>query len=89
IGSNAQPKFSILENDLPVPVGNWYDLKQYHPLQYSLPLTYGVGYEGLPSTASPKRKAQAKQLKAYFLFYEQLLVNYLEQLAHVKDLFAV
>ena len=89
IGSNAQPKFSILENDLPVPEGNWYDLRQYHPLQYSLPLTYGVGHEGLPSTASPKRKAQAKQLKAYLLFYEQLLVNYLEQLAHVKDLFAV
>ena len=39
--------------------------------------------------ASAKRRAQAKQLKAYLLFFEQMLVNYLEQLAHVKDLFAV
>lgn len=89
IGNNAQPKFSVTENDLPVPEGAYYDLTGYYPLQYSLPLTYGVGYEGLPSTASAKRKAQAKQLKAYLLFYEQLLVNYMEQLAHVKDLFAV
>ncbi|THU40589.1 hypothetical protein FAM09_00290 [Niastella caeni] len=89
IGNNAQPKFSATENDLPVPEGVYYDLTGYYPLQYSLPLTYGVGYEGLPATASAKRKAQAKQLKAYLLFYEQLLVNYMEQLAHVKDLFAV
>jgi hypothetical protein len=89
IGNNAQPKFPITENDLPVPTGTYYDLSEYYPLQYSLPLTYGVGYEGLPSTASVARKAQAKQLKAYLLFYEQLLANYMEQLAHVKDLFAV
>lgn len=89
IGSNAQPKFAITDMDLPVPQGMHYDLTAYYPLQYSLPLTYGVGYDGLPTTASEKRKAQAKQLKAWLLFYEQLLVNYLEQLAHVKDLFAV
>ena len=88
-GQNVQPKFSVLENDLPVPKGKWYDLREYFPLQYSLPLTYGVGYEGLPSTASVQRQAQAKQLKAYLTFYEQLLLNYLEQLAHVKDLFSL
>ena len=89
IGNNAQPKFSATDKDLPVPQGTWFDLKEYYPLQYSLPLTYGVGFDGLATTVTEKRKAQAKQLKAYLLFYEQLLVNYLEQLAHVKDLFAV
>jgi hypothetical protein len=88
-GQNSQPKFSVLDNDLPVPKGTWHDLREYYPIQYSLPLTYGVGYEGLPSTATVLRQSQAKQLKAYLLFYEQLLVNYLEQLAHVKDLFAL
>ena len=78
-----------MENDLPVPQGKYYQLNDYYPLQYSLPLTYGAGYEGLPSTASVQRQAQAKQLKAYLLFYEQLLVNYLEQLANVKELFAL
>jgi hypothetical protein len=88
-GQNVQPKFSVLENDLPVPQGTFYNFGEYYPLQYSLPLTYGVGIDGLPATASAERKAQAKQLKAYLLFYEQLLVNYLQQLSNVKELFAV
>lgn len=88
-GKHAQPKFSVIENDLPVPKGTYYELQSYYPLQYSLPLTYGAGYDGLPSTATDERRAQAKQLKAYLLFYEQLLVNYLEQLAHGKELFAL
>jgi hypothetical protein len=88
-GRNAQPKFSVSENDVAVPKGTYYDLRSYYPLQYGLPLTYGVGYDGLPNSATVQRKAQAKQLKAYLLFYEQLLVNYLEQLAHVKELFAL
>jgi hypothetical protein len=88
-GQHAQPKYSVIENNLPVPVGKFYQLNDYYPVQYSLPFTYGVSYDGLPATANVKRKAQAKQLKAYLLFYEQLLVNYLEQLANVKELFAL
>jgi len=88
-GQHTQPKYSIIENDLPVPTGTFYALGDYQPLQYSLPLTYGVGYDGLPKTATAERKAQAKQLKAYLLFYEQLLVNYLEQLRNVQELFAI
>ena len=88
-GQNTQPKFSVIENNLPVPNGKHFNLNEYYPIQYSLPLTYGVGYDGLPDTASLQRKAQAKQLKAYLLFYEQLLMNYLSQLTHVKDLFSL
>lgn len=88
-GQYVQPKYSVLENDLPVPAGKYFQLNDYFPLQYSLPQTYGIGHAGLPSNVSDQRKAQAKQLKAYLLFYEQLLVNYLEQLANVKELFAL
>jgi hypothetical protein len=88
-GKHTQPKFSVLENDLPVPHGNYFDLQAYFPVQESLPLTYGAGKEGLPEKASGLRKAQAKQLKAYLMFFEQLLVNYLAQLAHAQELFAV
>lgn len=88
-GEHVQPKYSVLENDLTVPVGKYYNLDDYYPVQYSLPLTYGVGYDGLPSTASVERQSQAKQLKAYLMFYEQLLVNYLEQLTNIKELFAL
>ena len=88
-GQNAQPKFSVLDNDLSVPKGKWFDIASYYPVQYGLPRTYGVSPDGLPPTVSEQRKAQAKQLRAYLVFYEQLLINYVNQLAHVKDLFSL
>lgn len=88
-GKHTQPKYSVLENDLQVPHGNYYELDSYYAIQNSLPFTYGVGDDGLPDAATDLRKAQAKQLKAYLLFFEQLLVNYLSQLANLKELFAV
>jgi hypothetical protein len=88
-GRHTQPKYSVLENDLPVPHGNYYELESYYAVQNTLPLTYGVGSAGLPDSASDMRKAQAKQLKAYLLFFEQLLVNYLAQLSNTSELFAV
>ena len=60
----------------------------YNPITYKLPSAYGVSETGLPSTVSAERKAQAKQLKAYLLFFEQILVNYLKQLDSFKKLFA-
>lgn len=88
-GQHAQPQYPVMENDLPVPTGQYYDLSSYFPVQYALPVTYGVGYHGLPATASAERKAQALQLKGYLMVFEQLLVNYLKQLASVKELFAI
>lgn len=38
-------------------------------------MTYGIGAAGLPQSASPARKALAKQLMAYLMFYDQLLAN--------------
>jgi hypothetical protein len=88
-GRNAQPKFPDTEKDLPIPVGTYYPLQDYHPVQYQLPLTYGVGYEGLPADAPAERVAQARQLKAYLLFFEQRLVDYLAQLSHLSEIFAI
>ncbi len=88
-GNNLRPKFAAGENELPVPVGKYQPLTEYFPVQYSLPQTYGAGYFGLPSNVSDQRKAQARQLKAYLVFYEQLLADYLEQLSHVKDLMSL
>lgn len=64
------------------------ELGKYDSIQNNFPNIYGVGKYGLSESASRSRKAQAKQLKAYLLFFDQLLANYLSQLANVKDLFA-
>ena len=64
------------------------ELGKYDSIQNNFPNIYGVGKYGLSESVSSLRKAQAKQLKAYLLFFDQLLANYLSQLANVKDLFA-
>jgi uncharacterized protein len=40
----------------------------------------------LPESAGAARKSQAKQLKAYLLFFEQALANYFAQLSNVGAL---
>nr|MDZ8203790.1 hypothetical protein [Dendronalium sp. ChiSLP03b] len=76
------------ELDLPVPQGSYYNLADHYSIQHDFPLTYGISEEGLPETASALRKAQARQLKGYLVFFDQLLANYLARLAHVRDLFS-
>ncbi|MFN9637354.1 MAG: hypothetical protein ACK55D_11655 [Synechococcaceae cyanobacterium] len=44
-------------------------------LARQLPAVYGVGPAGLPAAASPARRAQARQLQAYLLLFDQLLAN--------------
>ncbi|MDF2432440.1 MAG: hypothetical protein JWP44_2071 [Mucilaginibacter sp.] len=78
-----------VENDLPVPNGQYMDLEDYYPVTYSLPMTYGVSDRaGLPANASEARQAQALQLSGYLLFFEQILADYLVQLDHLRDLFS-
>jgi uncharacterized protein YegP (UPF0339 family) len=88
-GINERAKLKGHANDWPAPEGNPYQLDDYYSVQYELPQTYGISKDGLPSTASPERKAQALQLRAYLLFYDQLLANFFSQLHHAKDLFSL
>src|SRR5205085_8418100 len=78
---------SPAECDLPVPSGLYRSPETYYPVQYSFPLTYGIGEEGLREPATDKRHAQAQQLKGYLMFFEQLLANYFTQLANVRNMF--
>ncbi|NEQ81583.1 MAG: hypothetical protein F6K26_15395 [Moorea sp. SIO2I5] len=68
-------------------MGQYRELSDYESIQNDFPATYGIGEIGLPASAPPKRKAQAKQLQAYLMFFDQLLANYFAQLEHTKDLF--
>ena len=85
--SDRFAKLSYFDRDLPVPEGTYYEVGEYYPITNQFPEVYGVGPVGLKAGASGTRKAQAKQFKAYLLFFEQIMANYLAQLAHVKDLF--
>ncbi|MEO5644982.1 MAG: YegP family protein [Bacteroidia bacterium] len=75
--------------DLPVPEGEFRSLTDYYPVQNDFPLVYGIGEIGLSGSVTEKRQAQAKQLKAYLLLFEQILANYLAQLANLKRLFSI
>ncbi len=89
--SNLYKKGKLVghDTDLEDPEGDYLDLDDYYPVQNEYPLVYGIGKHGLPKTATDKRKAQAKQLKAYLLFFEQILANYLSQLSNIKNIFSI
>ncbi len=82
-------KLNGYDADLDVPQGRVLPLDDYYSVQNDFPLVYGVGKAGLPSTADARRKAQARQLKAFLMFFDQLLASYLSQLGNMKNLLSV
>ncbi|NER81021.1 MAG: hypothetical protein F6K42_15925 [Leptolyngbya sp. SIO1D8] len=87
--NQVQHPESLSPQDFAIPLGKYRELIEYESIQNEFPLTYGIGEIGLPATANTERKAQAKQLQAYLMVFDQLLANYFSQLEHAKDLFAL
>jgi hypothetical protein len=75
--------------DLPVPLGRYRSPEEFSPVQYSFPLSYGTGSYGVRESATEMRRAQARQMKAFLMVFEQFLANALAQLANVKKLFTL
>lgn len=73
--------------DFIFPPGRDREIHKYQSMIYQFPEIYGIGKSGLPLNSSPRRRAQAKQLKAYLSIFDQLLTNSFAQLAGVKQLF--
>ena len=89
-GEAERPKIkNALKEDLLISTGTFRNPQDYTPVQHSFPLAYGIGPDGLPSHATALRRAQAKQLKAYLMIFEQYFGNALAQIAHVADLFSL
>jgi uncharacterized protein len=82
---NAQMQ-ALHTEDIPMPNGRYRHIRNYQSFQNHFPETYGIGRSGLPESATAERKSKAKQLKAYLLFFEQVLANYFAQLANTKEL---
>lgn len=86
--AQARNKLSGYSGDIPIPEGTYFPLDSYTSVTNLFPRTYGVGPAGLPSTATIERIAQANQLKAYLLFYDQLLADFFSLLDNAKSLFS-
>ncbi len=85
--ADIEAKLKGHKREIPVPVGEARSLADYYPVQNELPLTYCVGRVRVPESETAARKAHSRQLRAYLMFYEQNLANFLAQLAHVPELF--
>lgn len=72
-----------------IPSGQFSDAGWYTTIQNDFPDTYGIGQEGLEPSANTERRSQAKQLKAYLLFFDQILASYFAHLENAKDLLSV
>ena len=77
------------EDDLTVPTGTYHDLGDYASIQNDLPEAYGTGKAGLSGNADAPRRAKAKQLKAYLMFYDQILADFFSQLAGAGRLLSI
>lgn len=75
--------------EIEVPAGNYLNTNETTTIQNDFPDTYGIGEFGLPSWVETARKSQAKQLKGYLLFFDQVLATYFAHLGKVKNLLSV
>jgi len=79
------------------PQGTFRDFSRYYSIQNQFPNVYGINKYGVAGSSMQgagahtiqQRETEAKQLKAYLLIFEQVLANYLAQLASLKDLYSV
>jgi len=83
-----KPPLPLNQLDIQLAAGKDRQTEQYYSLQHQFPALYGIASMGLPESASAERKAQSKQLKAYLLFFDQILANYFAQLGNAKALFS-
>lgn len=80
-----------------VPVGEYKGVEEYFSIQHQFPVVYGLSkygvsgslVEGLITRSRSERQTRVRQLKAYLLFFEQLLANYLSQLANIGGFFSL
>lgn len=75
--------------ELALPQGTSYDVAEYATILNEFPDTYGVGTSGIIGNQNPEREALAKQMKAYLLFFDQILAGYFKHLEKVKEILSV
>lgn len=80
---------ALQSKELTLPQGQYLDIGVYTSIQNDFPEVYGVGPVGTKTTSSIADKAKVKQLKAYLLFFDQILASYMAHIEKVKELLSV
>ena len=75
--------------DIRLPNGKTVESDFYSSITNNFPENYGIGEAGLSEAAGAERKAKAKQLKGYLLFFDQILASYFKHLSNVKELLSI
>ncbi len=74
--------------ELKKPEGRYRKTDVYYSIQNFFPKNYKLGTEGISSLESNSRKAERMQLKAYLMFFDQLMGDYLIQLSSFSKMFS-
>jgi len=77
------------DQHLETPTGRARRTEAFYSVQDDFPATYGVGQAGLPRNAGTERDNQARQFKAYLTVFDQVLADYLSQLANARRLLSL
>lgn len=85
----ALPSNISIQHEFPIPESRNRNLGTYYSFQHLFPKAYRMGMERIPNSASHLHKAERLQLKAYLTFFDQLIADYLEQLASIEQYFSV
>lgn len=87
LAGNQKVKLKSYERAWEPGAGEYMELEEYFPFQRSLPACYGME-ETFGETPLDDRKRKVLQLRGFLLPFEQILANYLSQLAHIRELFS-
>lgn len=72
-----------------MPSAIYRNFREYYSIQNHFPDIYGLNAHGVPDSAPRERKAQAAQLKAYLLFFEQVMANFLQNVEEIPRFFSL
>lgn len=89
IDTKASSLVTSATKELELPSGTYLDTGTYSTVQNDLPDVYGTGQLGVKARATTAEKAQAKQLKAYLLFFDQILASYFAHLQKVNEILSI
>ena len=75
--------------EIRLPQGKSTESDFYSSITNNFPENYGIGEIGLSEAAGAERKAKAKQLKGYLLFFDQILASYFKHLSNIKEILSI